>query len=259
MRKEHLFLASAGLAIFVFLLLTADDQTAPVSARSGPPTPVASAPVSAPALLARAPSSSSLPTILSRASAPVYPAHERPALAARYRALVAAGSDSPVSAVSPMDGGMVPTETAGMPLPPPVAETVPEVPEVSAAAAWEPGNEVEALGGDRFRDRFGVYRSVRALVTAYCPCQRCCGVNARGITSTGTTAWRPGAAADPRRMAYGTQIYVPGYGLAVIDDTGGAMRQSHVRRNQLHLDMRMTYHYEARQWGRRYLYIRVYE
>lgn len=103
------------------------------------------------------------------------------------------------------------------------------------------------------------YREVRALVTAYCPCSRCCGRHANGRTSLGTTAWRPGMAADPRAVPYGTLVDVPGYGAYAIDDTGGAMRQSWRRRGVIHIDIRKTYHWQAREWGRRYMTVRIYD
>ena len=239
MRKDHLWLALSGVGVFVFLLLTADgdfhESRTPLSA---PPT-----------LIARSRDNAAEgANAFAAAFRSFFPAAERSALAERFRALGA-------SHASP---AIVPESRIGDPesMPPAAAESDPAPAPV---ALLDPGTEVEALGGGRFRDRIGVFRSERALVTAYCPCTRCCGDLARGITSTGTTAWRPGAAADPRRVEYGTRVYVPGYGLTVVDDTGGAMRRAHRRRDQFHLDMRMTYHYEARTWGRQYLYVRVYE
>jgi 3D (Asp-Asp-Asp) domain-containing protein len=100
-------------------------------------------------------------------------------------------------------------------------------------------------------------RTIRAVVTAYCPCRRCCGRFADGRTSTGTTAWRPGIAADPSVLPYGTVLEVPGYGIATVDDTGGAMRRHWSRDGIIHIDVRTTYHWQARQWGRRNMEIRV--
>ncbi len=97
-----------------------------------------------------------------------------------------------------------------------------------------------------------------ALVTAYCPCSKCCGYATPGRTSTGTSAWKPGIAADPRAVAYGTEIYVEGYGRRKVDDTGGAMRRSWRRKGLLHLDIRMTYHYSAVKWGRKMMKVRIY-
>lgn len=102
------------------------------------------------------------------------------------------------------------------------------------------------------------YREMWATVTAYCPCSRCCGARARGRTSLGGSAWLPGIAADPRALPYGTAVYVPGYGEHTVDDTGGAMRESWRNHGRLHLDIRMKTHYEARQWGRRTMKVRVY-
>jgi 3D (Asp-Asp-Asp) domain-containing protein len=120
-------------------------------------------------------------------------------------------------------------------------------------------HEIHSLGSGLFQDRRGVYRSERALVTAYCPCEKCCGFWAhKGLTSTGKSAWTEGAAADPLLLPYGTQVFIPDYGITEIDDTGGAMRSAR-KRGVLHIDVRMTYHYEARQWGSRYLYIRIYQ
>lgn len=108
-------------------------------------------------------------------------------------------------------------------------------------------------------DEDGWYREEVALVTAYCPCSKCCGSHSPGITSIGKNAWTPGLATDPENLAYGTRVLVPGYGLSVIDDTGGAMRRHWRRNGVLHIDVRMTYHHEARQWGKQYLRVKIYD
>ncbi len=97
-----------------------------------------------------------------------------------------------------------------------------------------------------------------AVVTAYCPCSKCCGYATPGRTSIGKSAWKPGIAADPRAIPYGTEIYVKGYGRQIVDDTGGAMRHSWRRKGVLHLDIRMTYHYQAVKWGRKMMKVRIY-
>ncbi len=108
-------------------------------------------------------------------------------------------------------------------------------------------------------DEHGWYRDENALVTAYCPCAQCCGTLSPGITSIGKSAWTTGLAADPLKLDYGTEVFVDGYGLSVVDDTGGAMRRHWRRDGILHIDVRMTYHYEARQWGKRYMRVKIYE
>lgn len=110
----------------------------------------------------------------------------------------------------------------------------------------------------RLDDR-GWHRVENALVTAYCPCSRCCGSDSLGITSIGKNAWKRGLAADPTYLRYGTEVFIPGYGLSVIDDTGGAMRRNWRRGGRLHIDVRMTYHHEARKWGKKQLAVKIYE
>lgn len=105
----------------------------------------------------------------------------------------------------------------------------------------------------------GSFRTVWAVVTAYCPCRRCCGRHANGRTSTGTNAWKRGAATDPGAIPYGARLFVPGYGYTVVDDTGGAMRRVWRSKGMIQIDIRMTYHWQARQWGRKVLKVRVYE
>ncbi|MBN1257016.1 MAG: 3D domain-containing protein [Planctomycetes bacterium] len=102
-------------------------------------------------------------------------------------------------------------------------------------------------------------RTIEALVTAYCPCARCCGVFANGRTSTGTNAWRPGIAVDPSAIPYGSTIQVPGYGKAKADDTGYAMRRSWDQDGLVQIDIRFQYHWQARQWGKKTLSVTVTE
>lgn len=140
-----------------------------------------------------------------------------------------------------------------------VTEEVPaSQPAVSAVRSTTPVKPDTSINSIPSRLDNRKYRMVDALVTAYCPCRKCCGRGSPGRTSRGTTAWVPGIAADPKAIRYGTEIFVPGYGLRKVDDTGGAMRQSWRRRGRLHLDIRMTYHWQARKWGRRYMKVRVY-
>lgn len=108
-------------------------------------------------------------------------------------------------------------------------------------------------------DPHGWFREEVALVTAYCPCSRCCGRQAAGITSIGKDAWSTGLAADPIYLDYGTRVFINGYGLSEVDDTGGAMRRHWREDGILHIDVRMTYHYQARQWGKQYLRVKIYD
>ena len=141
---------------------------------------------------------------------------------------------------------------------PTATSAIPPLVEWTTASMFPAFPRVESVDA-RLQDEHGVYREAVAMVTAYCPCARCCGSFADGRTSTGASAWRPGLAAAPLALPYGTRVFVPGYGHSVVDDTGGAMRRSWRTRGQIHIDVRMNYHYEARVWGVQYLNVRIYD
>lgn len=101
------------------------------------------------------------------------------------------------------------------------------------------------------------FKTVRVLVTAYCPCSRCCG-RMTGKTSTGGNAWRTGVAADPTWLPYGTRVAIEGYGETIVDDTGAAMKKRRWIAGVPRMDVRMNYHHDARQWGAQYLDVRVF-
>ena len=93
------------------------------------------------------------------------------------------------------------------------------------------------------------------LVTAYCPCPKCCGKNALGLTASG----RPISAANghfvaaPTNLPFGAKVSVPGYnhGRPVpVLDRGGAIKGTR-------LDVFFPTHDEARQWGRRWVPVSV--
>ncbi len=85
-------------------------------------------------------------------------------------------------------------------------------------------------------------------VTAYCPCEICCGKYADGITASGkpiTAAGGKFCAAD-KSIAFGTQIKIPGYGLAEVLDRGSAITAGK-------LDLFFPRHDLALAWGRKHL------
>jgi 3D (Asp-Asp-Asp) domain-containing protein len=122
------------------------------------------------------------------------------------------------------------------------------------APAWDGGSPKPADADARW---------ARVKTTGYCPCEICCnwrrsvlglgapviasGPNkgrpkAVGITAKGTRA-RPGViAADTNLFAFGTVMYVPGYGWGRVEDVGGAIKG-------YHLDLFFEKHATAQQWG----------
>lgn len=102
------------------------------------------------------------------------------------------------------------------------------------------------------------WKTVNTFLTAYEPSRTSCGKYADGRTSTGRNAWRMnGCAADPRVIPYWTMAKIPGVGWKLVDDTGGAMRQS-ARRGIYHIDVRFTYVYQANRYGEKWKSVKLY-
>ena len=97
---------------------------------------------------------------------------------------------------------------------------------------------------------------VEVLTTGYCPCAICCGIFSDGRTAINRSVEKfPfGIAVEPKLVPYRTMVDVPGYGLAMVDDTGGAMRQSGAKKI-VHFDLRFQTHGQAWQWGCRWMYV----
>jgi 3D (Asp-Asp-Asp) domain-containing protein len=101
-------------------------------------------------------------------------------------------------------------------------------------------------------------RVVMMLVTAYCPCTKCCGSHAQGLTASGKPVSFNGGhfvAADTRLYHFGTKVQIPGYadGQAVeVADKGGAIKGNHI-------DVFFPTHDEARQWGRKWVAVTLAE
>jgi len=94
--------------------------------------------------------------------------------------------------------------------------------------------------------------SRRFLVTAYCPCRRCCGKIDRRTASGRIARSGRTVAADPALMPFGTRLAIEGLGERVVEDGGGAI-QGH------RLDVFFASHQEARAFGRRWLEVKVVE
>jgi 3D (Asp-Asp-Asp) domain-containing protein len=98
------------------------------------------------------------------------------------------------------------------------------------------------------------WRIVRMRVTGYCPCAKCCGKHADGITANGHKI-QPGdvfVAAD-RRYSFGTEMVIEGYnnGRPVkVLDRGGAIRGNK-------LDAFFHTHQEALEWGVKYIDVKI--
>ena len=86
-------------------------------------------------------------------------------------------------------------------------------------------------------------------VTAYCPCERCCGRFADGITASlhRIEVGDRFCAADPG-IPFGKWLDIPGYGYVPVWDRGGKIKGNK-------LDVFFSTHEEALEWGRQELEI----
>ncbi len=99
-------------------------------------------------------------------------------------------------------------------------------------------------------------RTIRMLVTAYCPCKKCCGKFSDNVTANGKSIYANRSmfvAADTRLLKFGTMISIPGYrgGRSVpVWDRGGKIKGRRI-------DVFYLSHSQARKWGRRHLDVKV--
>lgn len=89
----------------------------------------------------------------------------------------------------------------------------------------------------------------RYEVTAYCPCEICCGRFSDGVTASGHVI-RQGDMLIAADLPFGTMITVPGYGRAPVLDRGGALKNKR-------LDILFHSHSAALEWGRQTLLCEV--
>lgn len=130
----------------------------------------------------------------------------------------------------------------------------------SAAAPERAVEDCEFVGDER-----------ELLVTGYCNCGKCCGWRRKwfffgepvydygslkgkpkkvGVTASGTVAAKGTIAADPAVYPFGTRIGIPGYGVGIVQDVGGAIKGAHI-------DIWFPSHAAAIAWGARKVKVKV--
>ena len=94
-------------------------------------------------------------------------------------------------------------------------------------------------------------------ISAYCACEKCCG-KTDGITASGELATEWCTIAAGRKYELGTVIYIPDLadmpngGWFIVQDRGGAISDEK-------LDVYMSTHQKALEFGRQYLECYIYE
>jgi 3D (Asp-Asp-Asp) domain-containing protein len=90
-------------------------------------------------------------------------------------------------------------------------------------------------------------------VTAFCPCEKCCGKWADGYTACGHKIIAGDKfCAAPKDMPFGTMLDIPGYGIVPVLDRGGSITEGR-------LDVYFDEHQAALNWGVKYLIVGGYE
>lgn len=123
-------------------------------------------------------------------------------------------------------------------------KTVPEQPRPNSTANEPVDNSRQP----------GEWQSVQMRVTAYCPCEKCCGQYSDGITACGHKI-RIGDAfvAADKEYPFGTEMVIAGYndGQPVkVLDRGGAIVGNHI-------DVFFHSHQDALNWGVRNIDVKV--
>lgn len=94
--------------------------------------------------------------------------------------------------------------------------------------------------------------SYEANVSAYCPCSKCCGKYADGVTASGHKIKKGDKfCAAPKNIPFGTILEIPGYGKVPVLDRGGVIKGNKI-------DVYFDTHKEALKWGRQYLTVKIY-
>lgn len=95
-------------------------------------------------------------------------------------------------------------------------------------------------------DNLNYSKALNVVATGYTPYDPGCN----GVTAIGTPARRGVIAVDPKVIPMGTKLYIPGYGTAVAEDVGGAIKGNKI-------DLCYSTKQEAYSWGVRNITVYV--
>lgn len=129
-----------------------------------------------------------------------------------------------------------------------------KVEEISRKVIEEPVDTIIQVGTKKKEqpassiDGLNYKKTITMKSTAYTPNDAGCS----GRTATGAKATKGIAAVDTNVIPFGTKLYIPGYGIAVAADRGGAIKGNRI-------DLCYNTLSEAYSWGRRNVTVYVLE
>jgi len=114
-----------------------------------------------------------------------------------------------------------------------VKEAVTKAPIDKIVAVGTLGVIFNPSRGDNVVYKNTISLTATAYTAGYASCQKNPGDPGYGVTASGTVAKRnsggySSVAVDPRVIPIGTKLYIPGYGLAIAEDTGGAIKGNRI-------------------------------
>ncbi|WP_035294314.1 3D domain-containing protein [Clostridium sp. KNHs214] len=140
-----------------------------------------------------------------------------------------------------------------------VSESVTKKPVQQMVAVGTMGVVRPSRGGGSSNSSLNFRKVIRMKATAYTASEACTGKGSgdpyQGITATGTRAIRNPSgystiAVDPRVIPLGTKVYVEGYGLAIAEDVGGAIKGNII-------DVFLNTNSQANSWGVRWVNVYI--
>lgn len=127
----------------------------------------------------------------------------------------------------------------------------------SASFVMTLGEQSDSLGGSGGEITFKAspqFELIEMEVTAYCPCEKCCGRWSDGFTAAiikiDSSVSPSKFVAAPKEYDFWTLLDIPGYGIVPVLDRGGAIKGNK-------LDVFFPTHQEALNWGRQTLKVKV--
>lgn len=103
------------------------------------------------------------------------------------------------------------------------------------------GEEIQSNENQTIKPRENA-RVEEYVITAYCPCKKCCGKTDK-ITASGVKAVQGITVAMDKSIPFGTKIYIDGVGERIVQDRGGAIKKGRI-------DIFFDTHEQALEWGR---------